>query len=652
MGARFGMKRPGLTLGQAFFINLVGLALLLGLLLFLLFRDSRKAIVDSSASLRRAKSALFAHQVEEYLGSAETSVDNIERQLRYVLARDLEPGSIEASLFSEMLNNADLTEATFTHAVRQAYDENLEVLLAPGGRWQVSVIRLSPGERLLTRFVHKDGRSFVAEVRNRAPDAGLLDAPLTKPRAFTAPDPTEHPTFRTTASARLLGEHVLSDLSYTEIDAELPEAQRRVVLTAMKAVEDRAGHFLGVVRVGILESQIDHMAIDPVTRNPGDPHRIFICDSQGRLITRLSDRDTVEDLGGDLRVRPSHPAPEIVRALGHPALKGVSSAHLDASGDFEIEGRRFLVSFRGLPSTQGWRVGIVVAEDELEGIADLSKARKRLLLWCALLMALILLGGVATLRGVRRGLGKIVESTARMRDFDFAPASVRSPFRDVSSVMEGLELAKTAMRAMGKYVPIDLVRLLYKTGREPVLGGELADVSLMFTDIKDFTALSEKLSPNDLAAVLGRYLEVMTDAIQGVSGTIDKYIGDGIMAVWNVPMPCPGHPAKACEAALACVDAEQRLYASPAWGGRAPFVTRFGIHTDRVLVGHFGAPDRLSFTALGDGVNLASRLESLNKQYGTRIMVSEAVVGLAWHAFGFRLRPRRGQGQKQRHQGL
>jgi adenylate cyclase len=238
---------------------------------------------------------------------------------------------------------------------------------------------------------------------------------------------------------------------------------------------------------------------------------------------------------------------------------------------------------------------------------------------------------------VQRGLDRIVESTARMRNFDFAPAEHRSAFRDVQAVMERVELAKTAMRAMGKYVPIDLVRLLYKTGREPRLGGELVDVSLMFTDIKDFTALSERVAPDELALVLGRYLEVMTRAIHASQGTIDKYIGDAIMAVWNVPTSCPGHAGKACEAALACLQAGEMLYGSPEWAGRPRLETRFGLHTAEVMVGHFGAPDRMSFTALGDGVNLASRLEGLNKQYGTTVIASEAVHEQTKEGFTFRL---------------
>jgi adenylate cyclase len=222
-----------------------------------------------------------------------------------------------------------------------------------------------------------------------------------------------------------------------------------------------------------------------------------------------------------------------------------------------------------------------------------------------------------------------------MRDFDFAPEPVAAPFRDVREVMGGLERAKTAMRALGKYVPVDLVRLLYASGREPSLGGELRDVTIMFTDIKDFTTLAEGLSPDELARRLGLYLEAMTRAVHESRGTVDKYIGDAVMALWNAPTACPDHAAWACRAALACRRATADLFASPAWEG-PPMATRFGLHRDTVMVGHFGAPDRLSYTALGDGVNVASRLEGLNKQYGTTIIVSDGVREAAGAGFHFR----------------
>jgi len=159
----------------------------------------------------------------------------------------------------------------------------------------------------------------------------------------------------------------------------------------------------------------------------------------------------------------------------------------------------------------------------------------------------------------------------------------------------------------------------------------------MFTDVKDFTSLSEALSPDELARLLGAYLQAMTGAVHRNEGVIDKYVGDAVMAVWNAVRPCPGHAARGCRAALACLEATGRLYGSAEWAGRPALVTRFGLHADRVMVGHFGAPDRMSFTVLGDGVNLASRLEGLNKQYGTTILVSGAVQQAARNGFTFRL---------------
>jgi adenylate cyclase len=189
---------------------------------------------------------------------------------------------------------------------------------------------------------------------------------------------------------------------------------------------------------------------------------------------------------------------------------------------------------------------------------------------------------------------------------------------------------------MGKYIPIDLVRRLYGQNQEPELGGELQDVSLVFTDIEGFTTLAEKLPPDELALRLGDYLQTMTEAIEKTGGTIDKYIGDAVMAIWNAPTPVTHHPTKACEAALACMKAAAELYASPKWKGLPALVTRFGLHRAEVMVGHFGAPTRLSYTALGDGVNLAARLEPLCKQYGVVCLASEAVVEDAKDAFEFR----------------
>jgi adenylate cyclase len=251
-------------------------------------------------------------------------------------------------------------------------------------------------------------------------------------------------------------------------------------------------------------------------------------------------------------------------------------------------------------------------------------------------IALAVGGGVLTVRAIQRGLSQITRETGRLQRFDFAPAAPRASFRDVADVLEGVEQAKTAMRAMRKYVPVDLVRELYASNREPVLGGRLEDISLLFTDVRGFTTLAETVEPDRLARLLGHYFSAMTAAIHEAGGTVDKYIGDAVMAMWNAPRPCPDHPIAACRAALACGARTRELFASAAWEGLPPLVTRFGIHHGSVMVGHFGAPDRFSFTAIGDGVNLAARLEGLNKLYGTTILVSDAIERDARGQFAFR----------------
>jgi PAS domain S-box-containing protein len=206
---------------------------------------------------------------------------------------------------------------------------------------------------------------------------------------------------------------------------------------------------------------------------------------------------------------------------------------------------------------------------------------------------------------------------------------------DITEKKRAAELA--ALSIWGKYAPVDIVQRLYRQKSEPVLGGELMEISMMFSDIKGFTTLSEQLGPSRLAEILGLYLDTLSRIIQrDTHGTIDKYVGDAIMSIWNAPEPVPDHPRMACLAALRCCKAARSLAQTPEWHGFPAFETRFGLHCAKALVGHFGARDRMSYTAIGDAINLASRLEGLNRIYGTSIIASASIVERANEAFDFR----------------
>lgn len=614
-------RAPRLTLTAA---SLLVAAVLLaggGLVAYRLLEAWRVSLLDAADQLRELASRRVAAAVAASLAEAEGAVLSLERQVDAGLVRGSDAGSVEAALLRPLLDDPHLAEVALTRGPTTARPAD-----------QVSVFRL-PSGALETRVTHVERGRFVSDVRHRPPGVTALAGTPLEREAAAFEDPTRHATFDTTADPENRGRLLWSDLHYTALDAHLPEPERRVVVTALKAVAIDGG--VGVLRVALWPEALDRVRTFRVDEQAAsDPHVVFLCDDRGRLVSRLSASDVIAESDGDLRVVAQAPPPEVTAALADPAGRAVSPERPSATTRFDVAGRAYLARFELLAATQGWRVVIAGPEDHYLG--DLLRARRALLAQSAAVGLLLLLGGALLLGALRRGLGRIVDGTRRMGAFEFTPAPAASAFRDVQGVLDGLELAKTAMRAMSRYVPVDLVRGLYASRREPALGGTLREVSMMFTDIEGFTAFSERLGPDALAAVLGRYLEVMTDTIHRTGGIVDKYVGDAVMALWNAPADRPDHAARACEAALACRDAERALVTSPGWHG--PMLrTRFGLHCDTVMVGHFGAPDRMSYTALGDGVNLSSRLEGLNKAYGTSILASDALRAAAGTPFAFRL---------------
>ncbi len=158
----------------------------------------------------------------------------------------------------------------------------------------------------------------------------------------------------------------------------------------------------------------------------------------------------------------------------------------------------------------------------------------------------------------------------------------------------------------------------------------------MFTDIVGFTTIADGMDAEHLTLLTSEYFEVMTRALTEAGGTIDKYIGDGIMVLWNAPNPYPTHAGGACLGALRCRIASEHMERGFAGRGWPGLLTRFGVNTGEAVVGNVGSSDRLSYTAIGATVNMAARLEGLNRQYGTQILVTDATREAAGSAFVFR----------------
>jgi adenylate cyclase len=188
---------------------------------------------------------------------------------------------------------------------------------------------------------------------------------------------------------------------------------------------------------------------------------------------------------------------------------------------------------------------------------------------------------------------------------------------------------KKVRNAFGQYLAPAVVDRLLLEPDHLRLGGEEQELTAMFTDIRGFTAISEGLSPSELVELLNEYLSEMTGVIFRKWGTLDKYIGDAIMAFWGAPVPQADHAERACRAALEMLEVLGKLQEKWLAEGRSQINIGVGINTGPMVWGNIGSKQRFNFTIMGDNVNLASRLEGINKEFGTRLIISEATYQAA-----------------------
>jgi adenylate cyclase len=358
-----------------------------------------------------------------------------------------------------------------------------------------------------------------------------------------------------------------------------------------------------------------------------DRARIFILDESEKII---ADSDIIEV--DYLKNVDSENNSKLKMAL--ELSKEKKNHNVDQVSCFKVDGDTFLSVVNHIPKHTGlkWKVVTVVSTKDF--VESFRKIEKTSFFIYAIILFLVMCFFYFQILKLSEPIVHFSLEANRIKNLELEdPVSVHSKLQEINELSVSMQQLKTSVSNFSKFIPRELVKKFVDSGKEVCIGGEATKITVLFSDIQNFTSIAEKIPPQELTAQLSEYFESLSKVIINNTGTIDKFIGDAIMAFWGAPNPDDKQVFNACRAALVC---QQKLKAlNKYWvnQNKPPLVTRFGIHHGMAIVGNIGSSQRLNYTALGDTVNLAARIEGINKMYNTNILISETVLRSLPHGF-------------------
>jgi adenylate cyclase len=402
---------------------------------------------------------------------------------------------------------------------------------------------------------------------------------------------------------------------------------------------DSTGTLLGVTAVDISVLDLSYyLGAMQVTEHS----RLFITDATDRLVAlQMRDPKEVDRL---FRKKLNKIGYDVMKAtdLGDPVLSTVVEAYHQRDNSTAAirlvqQGSLLHALVSPLANDRGidLRIGVIIPDHDIMGAVHRNNyiiiGFSLFMIMLAILLSLVLS------RLIARPMHQLSAEMKRIEKLDLgASEAIPTIITEIDDMQGSFDGMKTGLQNFRRYVPADLVSQLVGQKQDASLGGVSRQLTILFSDIANFTSISEHLEPEVLVQDLCEYFNVISRAILAQRGTLDKYIGDSVMAFWGAPVELDDHAYHACTAAVTAQDRLASLFRQWESQGKTRFATRIGIHTAEVVVGNMGYEERLNYTVIGDGVNLASRLEGLNKFYGTSTLVSHATQELVRDRFEFR----------------
>lgn len=405
-------------------------------------------------------------------------------------------------------------------------------------------------------------------------------------------------------------------------------------ITAAAPVYNSHGKLLGVIGIDLTISRLMQFirSLD-LTKNT----IIYIINQYNHLVAFRGDMNH-QDVAAAENLIGKKLTPSLMKQLRIPVSEELISHSSSTAKRYHIAGREYFIINE--PIIHGdnniWYVTIIVPAADIVGVL------KDVSIVSLILTIFSLLCGIFIVRYISQRISlpiiKLANEAKAITELDLTqPKPTRTIIKEISYMDATFDTMRNSLRSFQRYVPSSLVKNLVKSRKLAEIGGESMELSFLFSDIKNFTHLAESIEPQRLTHILSAYFETMTQAVILSHGTLDKYIGDAVMAFWNAPLPVENHALQACQTAI---DMRSRLKVLNQYlrhESLPELEIRIGINTGLAIVGNVGSQERLSYTAIGDNVNLSSRLEALNKVYGTHIIVSEKTYELVKEYFTFRL---------------